>query len=210
MLRSSTWTRSVLGLAAVAVVGASLLSGAGALALADGMPGLRWKLGVKNETPTWIRVSAAEGKTSIAWYMRYTVENKTGAARKPTVRAELKTDTAKTFVDNGDPLVMKAVKEKLQVKEFTTAQDLLKGIDDGASKDCLASFGDVDKYAKKIELRIYGLMDPVTMVKGKEVFEVVYWSVKYERKGDEFNRTEDAWKQISSGWVTEEPPKKDK
>ncbi len=193
---------AVLALTAVAVLGASA-----AAALADALPGLRWQLGFKNETPTWIRIPAAEGKTTIAWYMSYAVENKTGAARKPAVRAELRTDTAKTFIDNGDPLVIAAVKKSLDVKELCTASDLHKGIEDGAKVSCVATFGDVDKYAKKIELRVYGLCDPVTMVKGKEVFEVRYWSVKYERKGDEFGRTEDKWTAASSGWVTEEPKK---
>jgi hypothetical protein len=196
---------AILGLAAAAVLGASA-----AVALADSLPGLRWVLGFKNETPTWVRVQGAGDRTTIAWYMLYTVENKTGAARKPVVRAELRTDTSKTFGDGGDPLVIAAVKKALDVKELSTASDLHKGIEDGAKASCIATFGDVDKYAKKIELRVYGLMDPVTTVKGKEVYEVKYWSVKYERKGDEFNRTEDKWTNVSSGWVTEEPEKKDK
>jgi hypothetical protein len=199
---------AILGLAAAAVLAAVLSAVGGAsVALADALPGLRWQLGFKNETPTWVRIPGAGDKTTIAWYMSYTVENKTGAARKPAIRAELRTDTGKTFIDGGDPLVIAAVKKALDVKEISTASDLHKGIADGAKASCVATFGDVDKYAKKIELRVYGLMDPVTMVKGKEVFEVKYWSVKYERKGDEFGRTEDKWKAMSTGWVTEEPKK---
>lgn len=192
MRRSAIW-----GLAAAAVMAA------GAVAA----EGLRWELGFKHATPTWAKIQVAADKTAIAWYMTYQVENKTGSARKPAIRAELLTDTKKTFRDNADPLVIKAAKKALDVTEISTAGDLKKGIEDGATVKCVATFGEVDNEAKRLELRVYGLMDPVTMVKGKEVFEVKYWQVIYERKGDEFGRTEDAWKAVSSGWKTEEEKK---
>jgi hypothetical protein len=192
MRRSAIW-----GLAVAAVLGASAVAG----------EGLRWELGFKHSVPTWTKIQVAADKTTIAWYMTYEVENKTGAARKPAVRAEILTDTKKTFRDDADPLVIKAVKKALDVKEISTAGDLRKGIEDGATVKCVATFGEVDNLAKRLELRVYGLMDPVTMVKGKEVFEVRYWQVIYERKGDEFGRTEDAWKAVSSGWKTEEEKK---
>ena len=121
------------------------------------------------------------------------------------MRAVIVTDTGRNHPDTGDPVTIDAVKKKLDVKELATASDLRKGIEDGQKVKCVATFGEVDKYAHKLELRIYGLLDPVSMVKGKQVYEVKYWQVKYERKGDEFRRTEDAWTMVSSGWVTEEP-----
>jgi hypothetical protein len=186
------------------------LAAAGVLAAASAAAaeGLRWELGIKTETPAWVRVEGAEGRTRVVWNVCYTVENKTGATRKPAVRAEMHTDTAKKFPDTGDVLAIKAMKKKLQVDELGTAVDLLKGIEDGKSARCVATFGAVDDRAKKLELRIYGLHDPLHMVKGKQVHEIRYWRVKYERSGDEFGRTEDAWKTISSEWVTEEPEKK--
>jgi hypothetical protein len=194
---------AILGLFSAVVLGS-----AAAAALAEGTTSLRWELGFKNETPAWVRVQTSAESTKISWYMLYTVENKTGAARKPAVRAVLVTDTGKTFGDNLDALTTKAVKKAKDLKDLANANDLRKGIDDGKKVDCIATFGDVDKYAKKIELRVYGLMDPVTMVKGKVVEEIKVWQVKYERKGDEFGRTEDEWKAVSSGWVTEEPETK--
>jgi hypothetical protein len=193
MRRSAIW-----GLAAAAALCASAVA-------ADA---LRWELGFKHETPTWAKIKLAEDKTAIHWYMTYTVENKTGAVRKPSVRAEILTDTKKTHRDDSNPLVLSEVKKSLGVKEIATAGDLKKGIENDATVKCVATFGEVDKHAKKLELRVYGLMDPVTMVKGKEVYEVKYWQVVYERKGDEFNRTEDPWKVVSSGWKTEEPAAK--
>ena len=193
MRRSAMW-----GLAAVALASAAAVAG----------EGLRWELGFKHATPTWAKIQVSADKTAVAWYMAYDVENKTGAARKPAVRCEIRTDTKKTFSDNADPLVIAAAKRALDVKEIATAADLKKGIEDGAKVKCVATFGAVDDEAKKLELRVYGLMDPVTMVKGKEVFEVKYWQVIYERKGDEFGRTEDPWKTVSSGWKTEEETKK--
>lgn len=192
---------AILGLAA------AVLAVAGA-AFADG-PGLRWELGFKHDTPTWVKILGEKGESKVVWYMTYQVENATGAARKPAVRAVLHTDTAKNneFKDTCDAVTVKAVKEKLGVKELSTAIDLHSGIDDAKKVSCVATFGAVNDEAKKIELRVYGLMDPVTQVDGKEVYEVKYWRAKYERSGDEFQRTEDKWKLTDSGWVTEEPAK---
>jgi len=186
---------AILGLAAAAVLAAASLAAA---------EGLRWELGFKHDTPSWVRIPAGE-KTVISWYMTYEVENRTGGTRQPAVRAVLLTDTNKQIGDCGCPLTLKAVKAKTGAKEYGTASDLRKGIEDGKKASCLATFGPVDDLAKRIELRVYGLMDPVTMVKGKQIYEERYWSAKYERKGDEFGRTEDPWKLVSSGWATEEP-----
>ena len=186
---------AILGLAAAAVL---------AVASAAVAEGLRWELGIKHDTPSWVRVPAGDGKTALSWLMTYQVENKSGAARKPSVRAELRTDTSKTFGDSGDPLTVKAAKTKTGTKDLCTAADLRAGIEDGKTVACVATFGAVDDLAKKIELRVYGLMDPVSMVKGKQVYEEKYWQAKYERKGDEFGRTEDAWKLVSCGWMMEE------
>jgi len=187
---------AILGLAVAAVVAATAAA-----------EGLRWELGFKHETPTWAKIQTGLDKTSIAWYMTYRVENKTGAARKPAVKVQILTDTKKTFADNGDAMVISAAKKALDVKTLSTAVDLKKGIEDGAAVDCVATFGEVDPLAKRLDLRVYGLADPITMVKGKEVYEVRYWQVIYERKGDEFSRTEDPWITVSSGWKTEEEKK---
>jgi len=191
---------AIHGLAAAVVLAAASAALAG---------GLRWELGIKTETPTWVKVPDGPGdRTRVVWVGVYTVENKTGETRKPTVRCEIHTDTNKVFRDGGDALAIRAMRKKAGNEDLGTAVDLLKGIDDGKSLRCVATFGAVDDRAKKLELRIYGLHDPVHMVQGKEVHEIRYWSVKYERKGDEFGRTEDPWKTLSSGWVTEEPEKK--
>lgn len=194
-----------------AIIGLAAAGALAAASAASGHPsttGLRWELGIKTETPTWVRVADQGDKTRVVWAMCYTVENKSGETRKPAVRAEIRTDTDKKFLDNNDVLAVKAMKKKLQVDELATAVDLLKGIEDGKSLRCVATFGTLDDHARKMELRIYGLHDPITMVKGKQVHEIRYWRVKYERTGDEFGRTEDEWKTLSSGWVTEEPEKK--
>ena len=189
----------IAGLAAGAVLGLAAAAVAG---------GLRWELGFTNQTPAWVKVAGAGDRTSICWTMLYDVENKTGDARKPSLRAEIRTDTKKTFGDTSDPAAIAAVKKANDLKELCTAADLRAGIEDGKKVKCVATFGDVDKYAKKMELRVYGLCDPITMVKGKQVYETRYWQVQYERTGDEFGRTEDAWKKVSSGWKVEEPEKK--
>ena len=61
----------------------------------------------------------------------------------------------------------------------------------------------IDDLAKSMEVRVYGLEDPVNQVKGKKYNEVRYWKAVYTRKGVEFKRTEDKWKLKSSGWVVE-------
>lgn len=190
---------TILGLAAAAVLAAASVAAAPAIA-----EGLRWELGFKHDTPSWVRIPAGEGKTAISWYVTCTVENRTGAARKPAVRAVLLTDTKKEITDCGCPLTLKAVRVRTGNRDLVLAGDLHSGgIEDGKAVAAVATFGAVDDQAKRIELRVYGLVDPVSMVKGKQVNEVKYWQAKYERKGDEFGRTEDPWKCLSSGWVTE-------
>ena len=192
---------ALFGLAAAALLSAASVAAA---------EGLRWQLGFRHATPTWIKVQDAGESSTVRWYMTYTVENRTGEARKPVIRAEIRTDTGKTFGDTGDPRTIAAFKKAANLDEVATFLDLRKGIEDGKAVKCIATFGRVDDYATKLELRVYGLEDPVTMVKGKQVFEVRYWSVQYERKGDEFRRTEDPWKTVSSGWVVEAPKEEKK
>ena len=190
---------AILGLSAAVVLAAASAA----------VAGLRWQLGIKTETPSWVKVNDGPGeRTRVAWYGIYTVENKTGETRKPTVRCEIHTDTKKVFRDDGDALAIRALKKRAGNENLATAVDLRAGIENDKSVRCVATFGAVDDRAKKLELRVYGLHDPVHQVKGKLVHEIRYWRVQYERPGDEFGRTEDAWKTTSSGWVTEEPEKK--
>jgi len=187
--------RSVLlGLAAAVVLSVATV------AVADG---LRWKLGFQHETPAWVKIPRAGSATRVVWYASWEVENKTGDVRKPAVQAKILTDTEKTFPDTADPGTVTAVKKLTGAETLATTYDLRRGVAKDATVKGISTFGAVDDLAKKLELRVYGLMDPVTMVNGKKIHEVIYWSAKYERKGDEFGRTEDAWKKVSEGWVTE-------
>ncbi|MHC4923140.1 MAG: hypothetical protein ACYTG4_03565 [Planctomycetota bacterium] len=184
----------ILGLASVAVM---------AFATAAVADGLRWKLNFNHETPTWVRIPAAEGRTRVSWFMQYTVENKSGDTRKPLVRIEAHTDTKKVYRDSNDPRTMKAAKKKLKNDKLKSSWSLRKGVADGAKVNCIAAFGAVDDLAKQMEVRVYGLEDTVNQIDGKKYNEVRYWKAVYTRKGDEFKRTEDNWKLKSSGWVTE-------
>ncbi len=186
---------ALLGIAVAALVAVSSAAAAAAL---------RWKLGLKHDTPSWVRVPAEGGKTRVAWYMTYAVENRTGEERKPTLRIEIRGPKDAVYRDSCDAAIKAATEKKTGAKDLATASDLRKdGVADGASKSCVATFSDVDDHADALELRIYGLMDPVDVVQGKRFNDIRYWQVKYERKGDEFRRAEDPWKAVSSGWVVE-------
>jgi hypothetical protein len=196
--------RSVtLGLAAMTFIGV-----AAAVAAADS---IRWTLHYRNEAPTWVTVPAAGGKTKVAWVMAWTVTNKTGAERTPSVHMTLHGPKDQVFADGQDAAAVAAAKRKWKVETLATASSLKKGIADGAEVKGVATFGAVDDLAKEVELRVHGLRDNLDTVAGKTFHETSYWSVKYQRKGDEFRRTEDAWKEVSSGWVVESrvelPPK---
>jgi hypothetical protein len=186
--------RSVtLGFAAMALVAA-----AGAAVAADS---LRWTLGFRNDAPSWVLVPAGGGKTKVAWVMGWTVTNKTGAKREPEVRVEILGPKDRTFADTLDPLSLAAARRKWGVKELSLTTDLRKGVADGATVNGVSTFGALDDHAKEFELRVHGLRDPLDLVDGKTFHEKSYWSVKYTRRGDEFRRSEDPWKQVSSGWV---------
>ena len=188
---------TLFGLVAAAVL---CVAGVAGIAAADGP---RWSLGYSHDTPTWVRVPSMPGRSAIVWAMTYTVENKSGASRSPTLRTEIRTETGKTYGDSGDPLALAALKRKIGVKEISTAADLKAGLDDGAAVKCAATFGAIDDRAHSLELRVYGLADAISVVRGRKFYEVKYWRVLYERKGDEFRRAEDPWKLVSSGWVVE-------
>ncbi len=194
----------LLGLAATTVVAAASIAAADVV---------RWSLKLEHGAPEWVRISAGTDGTRVAWYMSYSLSNASGAARKPMVRVELRTDTDKVYGDNGDARVVAAVKKATGDKSLVTAFDVARGIGDGDTVKCVASFGEVDNMAHAAELRVYGLMDAIDTVAGKKYREVRYWRVKYQRKGDEFRRTEDKWKAVESGWVVEsreELPEKEK
>jgi putative hemolysin len=184
----------LLGLAAV------VLCAAATVAVADS---LRWSLGLSHDVPSWVRINVGAGKTVAASYLKYTVHNASGDARKPNVRIEFHTDSGKVYRDGGDPRVVSAASKTLKISDLKTAWDLRTGIANDAKVNCIASFGEIDVMAKTGELRVYGLQDPIDVVDGKKFQDIRYWSVKYTRTGDEFRRTEDSWKQGEAKWVVE-------
>ena len=73
--------------------------------------------------------------------------------------------------------------------------------------DGLAHFGRIDPNADELEVRVYGLFDPVWRDRKGNVFsERRVLVLKYRRYGDEYNRPDDAISLVSTSQEVEGEP----
>lgn len=146
---------------------------------------------------------------SARYYMAYTVENGRDEAARPKLRIELRTETDKTYGDHHNGAVAKAA-AKAESKDGgfkSTSQVRAADLAAGASADGLAQFGAIDPNADYLEVRVYGLFDPVTRDRKGNLFsENRVLVLNFRRYGDEYNRHEDAIKLVSTSEELEGEP----
>ncbi len=143
------------------------------------------------------------------YYLTYTLENAGSEARKPPLRIELRTETSKTYGDHAHGATSAAA-QKAQDHDaaYKSASEIRSAdLGAGAKVDGLAHFGRIDPNADDLEVRVYGLWDPVVRDrKGRAWSERRVMVLKYRRIGDEYNRQDDPIKLVSTSNELEGEP----
>lgn len=142
------------------------------------------------------------------YYLTYTLENTREESVKPKLRIELRTETDKTYGDHYDARVYDAVAEAARKDGFASAAKIRSGeMGGGDAVAGLANFGRVDPNADDLEVRVYGLFDPVWRDRKGNVFsERRVLVLKYRRYGDEYNRQDDPITLVSTTQEVEGEP----
>lgn len=146
------------------------------------------------------------GKAS--YYLTYTLANSRDEATRPKLRIELRTETDKTYGDHYDSRAYTAAAEANDHEGYVSAAKIRSAdMAAGASADGLAHFGRIDPNADFLEVRVYGLFDPVWRDrKGNVYSERRVLVLQYRRYGDEYNRPDDPITLVSTSQEVEGEP----
>lgn len=187
---------AVIGLMAADVSGDSRAEAAG-----------RWRLDFDAGNFAHAVIKSVDGSTA-HYYLTYSVTNGTDEARDARLRVELRTDTEKVYADRYDTAVAEKAKKKHKMDSLSSTFGLRsEALESGASKDAIAVFGQLDPNADELEVRVYGLWDPIYRdLKGRTWSERRVLVLKYERPGDEYGRASDTVRFVSSKQEVEGEP----
>ncbi len=192
----------------------------GSTAFAQDDPGIA-RLELKFERPRQITVFGGEGNDlrpdgvpesgRTYWYLRYTVENKSGIDGTFHVGIKARSDKNRRYANIALPWVEDAV-ERREGKMLFSRADLLKKngagdlgmkVNAGDKVECVAIFNAIDPEADKVQIDFHGLVDDI------EVEETPGGSLKltervlrlnFERPGDEFYTSMDLFRFKSKVW----------
>ena len=164
------------------------------------------------------RIGLGKGKTY--WYMVYSLENKTGADRNFYLSISGKSDRKKTYSDLFLPSVEKAIErqedrplwgkaDKFKVLKDKSARDRkfsYTRIKDGEKRLCVAVFNRFDPNAKNITIRVTGLSNDIEVISdsdGRTLLKERIRLLHLSRPGDEYEITNDSFKNLRTEWVKE-------
>lgn len=181
--------KRILAAAALALVGASVA----ALSSGDAVAGARTRIDFDPGTFSYALVAPRDGVGRVQYYLPYTVKNTADDEQTPRLRIEVRTETKKTFGDHFDAKAYEAIAKDMRTKSVPCTFDLRKSaLAGGATASAAAHFGRMDDNADELEVRVYGLWDPVYRDKrGVRWRENRVLVLKYRRYGDEYSRYED-------------------
>ena len=142
------------------------------------------------------------------YYLTYTLTNGREEATRPKFRIELRTETDKTYGDHFDGGIHEAVAQETDHEGYRSAAKIRAGdLDAGASAEGLANFGRIDPNADDLQVRVYGLFDPVWRDrKGNVYSERRVLVLEFRRYGDEYNRPDDPIRLVSTSQEVEGEP----
>jgi len=187
----------------------------------------RYELGVEIGTFDHVTVFDVAGGSKTYYYLPLKITNDTGKERDVVIHVKATTDSQewvkddseeggrlepRTYVGSTDPAALKALRKKLRKPELLALTDLSGKIAPGASKDGVAIFHNLDPEMDRMDVRIYGLVDPIDDRGTVKAVERKALSLKYERLGDEVRHTEDLLRLMKKEWVVEsrrELPRRD-
>lgn len=165
----------------------------------------RWRLDFEPGEFTYVVVGPNDGTGKVEYYLPYTVSNGSADAVNPRLRLEVRTETKKTFGDRFSARAYKAIAKSQRKKSVSSTFQLREtSLEKGNSASAAAHFGAMDDHADELEVRVYGLWNPVYVEKdGKRWRENRYLSLKYRRYGDEYRRYEDKIELLERNVVVE-------
>ncbi len=145
---------------------------------------------------------------SAHYYLTYTLSNSRDEASRPKLRLELRTDTDKTYGDHFDARTYAAVAKAARRESYPSSAKIRSAdLAAGASIEGLAHFGRIDPNADALEVRVYGLFDPVWRDRKGNIFsERRVLVLQFKRQGDEYNRQDDPIALVSSSQEVEGEP----
>jgi len=164
------------------------------------------------------RIGLGKGKTY--WYMVYSLENKTGADRNFYLSISGKSDRKKTYADLFLPSVEKAIERQEdrplwgKADKFKVLRDKSAGerkfsytrIKDGEKRLCVAVFNRFDPNAKNLTIRVTGLSNDIEVISdsdGRTLLKERIRLLHLSRPGDEYEITNDSFKNLRMEWVKE-------
>ncbi len=158
------------------------------------------------------------GGGKVYWYLPFKITNNTDKERDIHVHVKATTDSkvwvkddseeggklvARTYVGISDPHALKALRKKFRNPKLLSITEMSGKIAAGASKEGVAVFMDLDPEMDRMDVRIYGLVDPVDDRGTVKAVERKALSLKYERLGDEIRPTEDMMRLLKKEWIVE-------
>ncbi len=143
------------------------------------------------------------GRDAASYYLPYTLKNPMDEAMTPRLYIEVRTETNRTSADRSDQKVVAAAEKSLKTKGLKTTNELrAQELAAGAAAQGVADFGNIDPYAHDLQVRVYGLFDPVVRTRNGKVYsEKRVLVLQFGRQGDEYDRPLDP---ISLKWKKEE------
>jgi hypothetical protein len=114
-----------------------------------------WKILPEFSTPSAVVVRNADGTATTCWYVKFSVKNATGAARKLSPYVSLTTDTKKTYAASYVPRALDIVKLR-EGKDVVDVFEFAGDLNDGDSKTFVAIFEGVDVLANQYAYRVQG------------------------------------------------------
>lgn len=172
----------------------------------------RYQMDFEVGQPKVVIVTDALGKGTPFMYVTFKVTNNTGKERVLSLSILARSDTKKRIEGEDrkvevragfDARAMKAILKKERKKKLLSMAGVQGTIKPGETKEAVAIFPQPDPEMDRMELRVYGLVDPIDVVDGKRFHEVKVLSLHYVRPGDEFGHTGDAIKFSKKKWVIE-------
>jgi hypothetical protein len=165
-----------------------------------------WKLTIDVATPQALVVhtKGSGGKTVLA--VTFTLKNETGAGRTITPFVTMTTDTHQSVSASYDPATHELLKLYGQT-ELVDVYELAGGIEDGATKKCVAVFEGVDPMANHYTLHFQGFAAPLRRYGKDFTQQQVEFRSMHWRVGNEFQVCSSKVVGTGSEWVTLETKK---
>ena len=164
------------------------------------------------------RIGVGKGRTF--WYMVYSLENKSGAERNFFLSISAKSDRKRGYSDLFLPSVEKAIERQEdrplwgKADKFKVLKDKSLGerkfsytrIKAGEKRLCVAVFNKFDPNAKNITIRVTGLSNDIEVISdpgGRTLLRERIRLIHLSRPGDEYEITNDSFKNLRMEWRKE-------